>query len=69
MTEVSEKKIYLDARRMAWFAAISLLAVMVASIFELGVSSVPIVTAGLPTLGALVGAYVGIDKNWGRQKS
>lgn len=64
--EVTLKKVYFDARRLCWFAALALVGVMITAIYELGTSSVPIVTAGLPTLGAMVAGYVGIDRQWGK---
>lgn len=65
MSEPSAGKVYRDSRAMAWFAAVSLVALMAVALFRLGADAVPIVTAGLPTLGVLVGGYVGVDRGWG----
>jgi hypothetical protein len=62
---LTPKKIYLDARRMAWAAIIADVTIMGASLWLLGADSVPIVTVGLPILGVVVTAYVGTEKGWG----
>ena len=63
------KRIYLDSRRLAWFAAVSLVLLMGASLWLLGKDSVPVIAIGLPSIAALTGGYAGIDRRWGRLES
>lgn len=66
MGRLNPNKVYLGARRMAWFAAIALVLIMAASLALLGAAAVPVLTAGVPTLGALATVHVGIERGWGK---
>lgn len=63
----NKKDRFKNSRKLVWFILVCCISLMGAALYLIGADSVPILSAGIPTMLGLVGAWTGIT-NWRETK-